>query len=49
MTKNDMLTLNVGKGITQIEWYVDAAFGVHPDYKGHTGAAMKFKDGNVGD
>ena len=33
MTKNDMLALNVGKGISQIEWYVDAAFGVHPDYK----------------
>ena len=28
-----------------IEWYVDTAFGVHPDYKGHTGAAMKFQGG----
>ena len=43
MTKNNLLMLSAGKGITQIEWYMDAAFRVHPDYKGHTGAAMKFK------
>ena len=45
MTKNDLLTLSAGRSISHIEWYVDAAFGVHPDYKGHTGAAMKFKGG----
>ena len=45
LTKDDLLTLSVGKGISSIEWYVDAAFGVHPDYKGHTGAAMKFEEG----
>ena len=28
-----------------MEWYVDVTFGVHPNYKGHTGAAMKFKAG----
>ena len=45
VTKNDMLTLSIGKGLYQLEWYIDAAFGVHPDYKGHTGAALKFKGG----
>ena len=27
-----------------MEWYVNVALGVHPDFKGHTGVAMKFKD-----
>ena len=36
-TKDDVLTLEVGDQ-QHIEWYVDAAFAVHPDYKGHTGA-----------
>ena len=45
MTKKYLLTLSIGKGITQIEWYVDVAFGLYPDYKGHTGVAMKFKGG----
>ena len=45
LMKDDLLTLSVGKGISSIERYVDAAFGVHPDYKGHTGAAMKFEEG----
>ena len=36
-TKNDVLTLELGDE-QRVEWYVDAAFAVHPDYKGHTGA-----------
>ena len=36
-TENDVLTLELGDR-QRIEWYVDAAFAVHPDYKGHTGA-----------
>jgi hypothetical protein len=27
-----------------IKWYVDASFAVHPDFKSHTGATMKFGD-----
>ena len=41
--KKDMLALSVGNGLYQLEWYIDAAFGVHPDYKEHTGAALEFK------
>ena len=26
-------------------WYVDAAFAVHPDYKSHTGAVMTLGNG----
>ena len=42
--KEDLLALRIGKGHNHIKWFVDATFGVHPDYKGHMGAAMKFKD-----
>ena len=28
-----------------IKWWVDASFAVHPDFKSHTGAVMKFGDG----
>src|SRR5210317_898084 len=45
MTRNDTLVLSAENGVRIVEWYVDAAFGVHPDYKGHTGAAMKFRGG----
>ena len=44
-TRNDVLTLSAGKGLNCIEWYIDAAFGVHPDYRGHSGGAMKFRSG----
>ena len=44
ITKDDSLTLKWdGTGI--IEWYIDAAFGVHPDMKGHTGATMFMGEG----
>lgn len=36
-TQNDVLTLEVDDK-QSIEWHVDAAFAVHPDYRGHTGA-----------
>ena len=44
---NDKLTISAGssKGIERLDWFVDAAFVVHPDMKGHTGMAMKFRDG----
>ena len=44
-TCKDLLTLSAGEGVHQIEWYVDVVFGVHPDYKGHTGAVMRFRGG----
>ena len=43
-TDDDVLMLSVGSGVSQSEWNIDVAFGAHPDFEGHTGAAMKFKD-----
>ena len=33
------------KAIERLDWFVDAEFAVHPDMKGHTGMAMKFRGG----
>ncbi len=38
------LTLSA-ENLHLIKWYVDASFAVHPDFKSHTGAAMKFGGG----
>ena len=43
-TKEDCLTLAINPE-QKIEWYVDAAFAVHPDMKGHTGAVMTMGKG----
>ena len=45
-TKDDVLTLDAGKGVHNVEWSIDSAFGVHPDFKSHVGANMKFKEGH---
>ena len=45
-TKKDVLTLeasNYGK----ITWHLDAAFGVHNDYKSHSGAVMTLGKGCI--
>ena len=44
-TIDDVLTLSVGKGIGLMKWYVDVSFGVHPDFKSHTGAGLTFEGG----
>ena len=44
-TINDKLILNAKNGVRAIEWYVDVAFAVHPDYRSHTGGVMMFKGG----
>ena len=44
-TQNDILTLDAGKGVHNVEWSMDSAFGVHPDFKSHMGATMTFKGG----
>ena len=44
-TKNDKLTLSAEQGLHNVEWYVDASFAVHPDYKSHTGASQVFRGG----
>ena len=33
-TRDDVLTLSKGHGSIQLEWYVDASFAIHPDYRG---------------
>jgi len=45
-TKDDVLTLEAHPGF-KIEWYVDAAFAVHNDFKGHTGAVMMLGKGCI--
>jgi hypothetical protein len=43
-TRDLRLTLGADK-LNCIKWYVAASFAVHPDFKSHTGATMKFGDG----
>ena len=38
-----LLTLDAGKGVHNVEWLMDSAFGVHPDFESHMGAMMTFK------
>ena len=40
-----MLTLNAEKCINRVDWSIDSAFAVHPDYKSHVGASMMFDGG----
>ena len=43
-TRLFQLTLSA-ENLHLIKWFVDASFAVHPDFKSHTGAAMKFEGG----
>ena len=43
-TKDDVLTLRAD-ALNIIKWFIDAAFAVHPDFKGHTGAVMTMGKG----
>ena len=45
LTVNDVLTLDVGNGVRNVEWSVDSAFRVHSDFKSHVGGTMGFKGG----
>ena len=45
-TEDDVLTLEAGEE-NNIQWYLDAAFAVHEDYKSHTGAACTLGKGAV--
>ena len=44
-TINYRLKLSIGNGINKLEWHIDASFAVHPDFKSHTGATMRFQGG----
>ena len=43
-TRDLVLKIDTSGGVSVIKWYVDAAFAVHPDFKSHTGATMRFGD-----
>jgi len=45
-TKDDDLTLSADN-LNVIKWFVDASFGVHPDFKSHTGGVMTLGQGAV--
>ena len=45
-TKEEKLTLEADDTQT-IDWYIDAAFGVHDDMKSHTGACMNWGKGMI--
>ena len=44
-TKNDVLTLDAGNGVHNVEWSMDSAFGVHPDFKSCVRGTMTFEGG----
>ncbi len=43
-TRDLVLRIDAKEGVKVIKWYVDAAFAVHPDFRSHTGATMRFGD-----
>ena len=44
-TRNDVLTIDARNGVHRIEWSIDSALGVHPNFKSHVGAIMQFGGG----
>jgi hypothetical protein len=50
-TKQDVLTIELvikdGNNKIMAQWYVDASFAVHPDFKSHTGVAMTPGKGSI--
>ena len=45
-TQDDVLTLEANDEQSD-EWWIDAAFAVHPDYKSHTGAVQTLGSGAI--
>ena len=45
-TRNEVLILQADD-LNILRWYVDAAYGVHPDFKSHTGGMMTMGGGAV--
>jgi len=43
-TRKKVLTLSADN-LKVVKWYVDASFGVHPDFKSHTGGVMTMGQG----
>ena len=45
-TIDDCLILSADD-LSVVKWYVDASFGVHPDFRSHTGAVMTMGKGAI--
>ena len=45
-TKEDVLTLRMDR-TNQLQWWIDAAFAVHPDMRSHTRAVMTMGEGAI--
>jgi len=45
-TKNDKLVLGADN-VSEMKWFVDASFGVHHDFRSHTGGLLTFGKGAV--
>jgi hypothetical protein len=45
-TRKDKLTLSIDD-MRVIEWWIDASFAVHPDFKSHTGGCMSMGKGVI--
>ena len=45
-TRNKCLTLRVDY-LNSLKWYVDVSFGVHPDFKSHTGEVLTMGHGAI--
>ena len=39
-TIDNKMTLSTDRGLSKLEWYMDVAFAVHPDFKSHTGGVL---------
>jgi hypothetical protein len=44
-TRKDTLKLSIKDGINKLEWFIDASFAVHPDFRSHTGMTMRVGGG----
>ena len=47
-TIDDKLMSSAERGSCELDWCIDAAFAAHPDFRSHTGHAMKFYGGEGG-
>ena len=46
MTQHSTMISSAENGLTTFEQYIGASFAVHPDFRSHTGASMKFGGGS---
>ncbi len=45
-TRNLVVTIVI-ENLNIVKWYIDVAFGVHPDYRSHTGATCTMGKGAI--